>query len=233
MQPILLHAPAVMALIALLGLATALYGWITGYVQTDVKSALLSGTLTQTGLMFVAIGLGWFELATWHAGLHALWRAWQFLAAPSYMHLQDAPAPSAPAWLRRWPRLYNAALNGFWLEALSDRLLTRPTLSMARDMRAIDENVVSRLAGMSEGQRAAALLGEEEVVKGRGVAGTLLEWLGAHLQRFEQHLVLQGGGGKLGAGISRLGSWLQLIESLLEQPRYLILMVMATMAVIL
>ncbi|MEQ1661733.1 MAG: proton-conducting transporter membrane subunit [Thiobacillus sp.] len=233
MQPILLHAPAVMALIALLGLATALYGWITGYVQTDVKSALLSGTLTQTGLMFVAIGLGWFELAAWHAGLHALWRAWQFLAAPSYMHMQDAPAPAAPAWLRRRPRLYNAALNGFWLEALSDRLMTRPTLSMARDMRAIDENVVSRLAGMSEGQRAAALLGEEEVVKGRGVAGALLEWLGEHLQRFEQHLVLQGGGGKLGAGIARLGSWLQLIESLLEQPRYLILMVMATMAVIL
>lgn len=233
MEPILLHAPGVMGLIALLGLATALYGWITGYVQTDVKSALLSGSLTQTGLMFVAIGLGWFELAAWHAGLHALWRAWQFLAAPSYMHMLDTPAPAAPAWLQRSPRLYNAAMNGFWLEALSDRLLTRPTLSMARDMRAIDENVVSRLAGMSEGQRAAALLGAEDVVKGRGVAGAVLEWLGASLQRFEQHLVLQGGGGKLGAGISRLGSWLQLIESLLEQPRYLILMVMATMAVIL
>jgi hypothetical protein len=233
MEPILIHAPGIMALLALVGLATALYGWLVGYVQTDVKSGLLFATVTQVGLMFLECGLGLFVVAAWHMGLHATWRAWQFLAAPSYMHLLHEAAPPAPRWLQKCPRLYNAALQRFWLEPLADRLLTRPTQALARDMRAIDANVVSRLVGMPEAQRAAALLDEGAVVKGRGLAGGLLMWAARRLDRFEQRLVLQGGGGKLGAGLQHLGGWLKWIESLLEQPRYLLLMVMATLVVIL
>lgn len=237
LEPILIHAPGVMALIAVLGLATALYGWIVGYVQSDVKSGLLFATLTQVGLMFLACGLGLFQLAAWHMALHATWRAWQFLAAPSYLHLLREATPAAPGWLMRYPSLYTAALQQFWLESLTDRLLTRPTQALARDMRASDDNVVSRLVGLPAAQRAAALLdardNSEAVVKGRGLAGGLLMWLAEHLGQFEQRLVLQGGGGKLGAGIQRLGEWMKWVESLLEQPRYLLLMVMATLVVIL
>ncbi len=233
LEPLLREAPGVMALVAVLGLATALYGWLVGYVQTDVKSGLLFATLTQVGLMVLACGLGLFQVAAWHMALHAIWRSWQFLAAPSYMHLLDAPTPPAPAWLRARPRLYTAALQRFWLEGLGDRLLTRPTQALARDMRAIDENVVSRLVGMPEAQRAAALIEKEAVVKGRGLAGELLMWVAERLDRFERNLVLQGGGGKLGEGLARLGAWLKQIESLLEQPRYLLLMIMATLVVIL
>jgi NADH:ubiquinone oxidoreductase subunit 5 (subunit L)/multisubunit Na+/H+ antiporter MnhA subunit len=235
LEPVLIHASGVMALIAFLGLATALYGWIVGYVQTDVKSGLLFATLTQVGLMFLECGLGLFELAAWHMALHATWRAWQFLAAPSYMHLLREATPPAPRWLQQCPRLYTAALQRFWLEPLADRLLTRSTQALARDMRAIDDNVVSRLVGMPEAERAAALLGErdEAVVKGRGLAGALLMWLAERLGQFEQRLLLQGGGGKLGAGIQRLGEWLQWVENLLGQPRYLLLMLMATLVVIL
>lgn len=233
LEPLLLEAPGVMALLALLGLATALYGWLVGYVQTDVKSGLLFATLTQVGLMFLACGLGLFQLAAWHMALHAVWRAWQFLAAPSYMHLLDAPTPTAPAWLRARPRLYAAALQRFWLEGVGDRLFTRPTQALARDMRTIDENVVSRLVGMHEAQRVAALTEPESVVKGRGLAGGLLMWAADQLDRFERNLLLQGGGGRLGNGLTRLGDWLKQVESLLEQPRYLLLMIMATLVVIL
>ncbi len=233
LEPVLSEAPGVMSLLALLGLATALYGGIVGYVQTDVKSALLFATLTQVGLMFLACGLGFFQVAAWHMALHTIWRAWQFLAAPSYMHLLDRATPAAPAWLRRSPRLYTAALQRFWLETLADRLLTRPTQALARDMRAVDDNVVHHIMGMSQAQRAAALLEEEAVVKGRGLAGGLLMWLARQLDHFEQHLVLRGIGGRLGAGMQRLGHWLTWVESLFEQPRYLLLIVMVTMVVIL
>jgi NADH:ubiquinone oxidoreductase subunit 5 (subunit L)/multisubunit Na+/H+ antiporter MnhA subunit len=233
LEPLLLHAPGIMALIAVIGGTTALYAWLAGYAQSDVKSALLFATLTQVGLMVLACGLGLFEWAAWHAGLHATWRAWQFLSAPAYMHLSAQPAAPAPTWLQRRSSLYTAALQRFWLEPLADRLLTRPTLALARDMRAIDENVVSRLVGMPEAQRASALLSEEALVKGHGLAGSVLVWVADHLDRFEQHLVLQGGGGRLGAGLHHLGDWLKLIENLLEQPRYLLLLVMATMVVIL
>ena len=234
LEPVLAHTPGVMVLIGVLGALTALYGWLGGYVQTDVKSALLFAVVAQVGLMFLAIGLGWFQLAVWHAALHALWRAWQFLAAPSYMHLLDGATPPAPAWLLGQQRLYTAALQRFWLETLTDRLLTQPTRALARDMQAIDENVVSRLVGMPAAQRAAELLAEDrEVVRGRGLAGGMLVWVADRLDRFEQRLVLQGGGGRLGQGLTRLGGWLKLVENLLEQPRYLLVLIMATVVVIL
>ena len=234
LEPVLLHAPGILTLVGLLGALTVLYGWLGGYAQTDVKSALLFATLTQVGLMFVTLSLGFFELAAWHAALHALWRAWQFLAAPAFMHLMERPAAPAPAWLRRCPRLFTATLQRFWLEPLTDRLFARPTLALARDMRHIDDNVVSRLVGMPEAQRTAALLeADAPVVQGHGLAGRALLGLAGRLNRFEQRLVLQGGGGKLGAGLSRVGEMLRFVESLLEQPRYLLVLVMATLVVIL
>ena len=86
---------------------------------------------------------------------------------------------------------------------------------------------------MPEAQRAAALIEKEAVVKGRGLAGKLLMWSADRLDRFERHLVLQGGGGKLGEGLKRMGDALKVVEGLLEQPRYLLLMIMATLVVIL
>jgi formate hydrogenlyase subunit 3/multisubunit Na+/H+ antiporter MnhD subunit len=234
LEPLLIHTAGVSALIVALGALTTLFSWLSGYAQTDVKSALLFSVTAQVGLMFVAIGLGWFELAVWHAALHATWRAWQFLAAPSYLQLLTRPAPPAPAWLTRSPRLYTATLQRFWMEPLTDLLLTQPTQYLAQDFRAIDASVVSRLVGMPEAQRAAELLADRtDVVKGRGLFGSLLAWTADRMNRFEQRLVLQGGGGRVGSGLARLGEWLKLIEDMLEQPRYLLVLIMATIVVIL
>jgi formate hydrogenlyase subunit 3/multisubunit Na+/H+ antiporter MnhD subunit len=234
LEPLLIHTSGVMALIAAVGALTALFSWLSGYTQTDVKSALLFSVIAQVGLMFLAIGLGWFELAVWHAALHATWRAWQFLSAPSYLQLLTRPTPPAPRWLTRSQWLYTAALQRFWMETLTDLLLTQPTQYLAQDFRAVDANVVSRLVGMPETQRAAELLADRaEVVKGRGLFGGLLAWAADRLYRFEQRLVLQGGGGRLGRGLARLAEWLKLIEEMLEQPRYLLVLIMATVVVIL
>ncbi len=235
LEPLLSQVPVVMALIAVLGLLTVLYGWLSGQTQTDVKSSLMFATTTQVGLMFVEIGFGLFGLAAWHLGLHAIWRAWQFLASPSYMALVDArPAPPAPAWLARCGRLHTAALQRFWLEPLSDWLLVRPTQNIARDVRAIDENVVSRLVGLPAKTRTSALLENAEiVVRGYGVAGALLEWVADHLDRFESRLILQESGSRINKTLTSLSAGFQSIEDLLEHPRYLLLVVMATLVVIL
>ena len=230
LEPLLVQVPDVMALIAIIGLATALYGALCALVQSDVKSALIFSTLTQVGLMFFACGLGFFTLAAWHLCLHAAWRAYQFLLAPSYMHLTGQPARPVPQWLAERPWLYTAALQRFWFEALAHSLLTRPTLALGRDMRALDEQVIDRLVGAPLEDRADDAPGN--ALRGHGLAGRLLFQLSERLQVVETHLLLSGRGA-LQQNLRHIGAYIESLELLLANPRYLMLMVMATFVVIL
>lgn len=235
LAPMLEQVPDLMALLVAVGLLTALYAHLCALVQSDVKSALVFSTLTQVGLMVLACGLGWFTLATWHLCLHAAWRAWQWLLAPAWLTLAVAPVRPVPGWLARRPRLYVAALQRFWIEALVEDLLTRPTRALGADMRALDERVIDRLLGTPrEDERGAApLAGEAEaLIRGHGLPGRLLYRLAEGLQRFENHLLLSGGGALVQA-LRHTGDYMAALELLLENPRYLMLMVMATFVVIL
>lgn len=235
LSPVLVHVPDIMVYLAIIGAATAIYGWLAGLVQTDVKSALIFATTTQVGLMFLACGLGWFEFAAWHMGLHAAWRAYQFLMAPSYMHLVNQKAAPAPRWLagRQW--LYTAALQRFWLENITHSALIRPTQAIAHDMRDFDDTVLSHLVGMPEHRHlpADARSGMDDVIRGQGLAGRLLFWLSERFRLLEDYLVLHRAEGPLARLLRGGGDYLRVVEALLEQPRYLLLLVAATFAVIL
>lgn len=235
LEPVLLHVPGVMVALAITGALTALYGWLVGLAQTDVKSSLIFATTTQVGLMFFACGLGWFELAAWHMGLHTLWRAYQFLLAPAYMHLVSSKARPAPGWLagRQW--LYTAVLQRFWLDQLATAALVRPTRAIGRDMRDFDDNVLAHLVGMPARRRAGApeKPATDEVIRGHGMAGAFLVWVAELLHRFESRLVMRQGTGPLVRALRRAGEYLLVFEALLERPRYLILLVLATFAIIL
>ncbi|MCP5313337.1 MAG: hypothetical protein H6955_07260 [Chromatiaceae bacterium] len=246
LDPLLQQAPAVQALIAALGLSTALYGWLSGLVQSDVKSSLMSSTTAQVGLMFLWCGLGWPALAAWHLALHALWRAYQFLHAPSLMHRVSRTARPVPAWLAERRGLYHAAQQRFWLDPLADWLLVRPTRALARDVQAFDEQVVTRAIGLPAQTSTLSSLAEFEarrrgfvnlaeggIVQGSGILGRILEWTATVLHWVEVRLVLRGGGEGLYAMIRRIGVHAERIEQLLSQPRYLVLLIMATFVVIL
>ncbi|WP_313952797.1 proton-conducting transporter membrane subunit, partial [Accumulibacter sp.] len=176
LQGLLAQAPDVMALLAVVGVATAVYGSLCALVQSDVKSALIFSTVTQVGLMFLLCGLGFFSLAVAYSGLHAAWRAYQFLLAPTYMHLVRRPARPVPRWLAGQHWLYTAALQRFWIEHLAASLLIRPTLALGRDVRLLDERVIDRVVGVprrdqdaAAGQQAAS-----ELIRGHGLAGRAL-----------------------------------------------------------
>jgi len=243
LNPLLSQVPSAMVLLILLGLSTALYGWLSGLTQTDVKSSLMFSTTTQVGLMFLECGLGWFDLAAWHLAAHAVLRAYQFLHAPALLHLASKPARPVPAWLEKHPRLYNAALQRFWLDPIADWLLVRPTRSLAQDVRDFDQKVVNRMVGLPTGVSALSSLAQyaeskdspamdSNIGRGSGVAGRILEWVARNLHWFEEHLVLKGGGEGLKDAIEHIGKYAVLIEQLLSQPRYLLLLIMATFVVI-
>jgi hypothetical protein len=231
LSPLLAQVPDVMAGLVLAGALTALYAWLCGLVQTDVKSALIFATVFQVALMFVAIGLGWTTLATVHLCLHAAWRAWQFLLAPSWLALTQSPPKPAPAWLRRWQWLYTAALQRFWLDRLAFTLLARPTEAIAHDMRGLDEHFIDRAIG--EPGRGRPLRADRPLIAGDGLAGRTLAKVAEALQALETHLSLRGRGGAAERLLHRASGYLRIVENLLEQPRYLMMAVMMTFVVIL
>ena len=231
LEPLLNQVPDVLVGLVAIGALTALYAWLCGLVQTDVKSALIFATVFQVALMFIEIGLGWSTLATVHLCLHAAWRAWQFLLAPSWLALtRERPGPP-PAWLRHNQLLYTAAQQHFWLDKLGHALLVQPTESFAHDLRSLEEKFIDHAIG--EPGHGQPIDSESPLILADGLPGRLLASCAGMLQRIENRLLLRGRGGAAELLLRRLGDYLQTLENLLEQPRYLMMAVMATFVVIL
>jgi NADH:ubiquinone oxidoreductase subunit 5 (subunit L)/multisubunit Na+/H+ antiporter MnhA subunit len=243
LQPLFEQAPLAMSLMAALGLATALYGFFCGLAQTDVKSALIFSVVAQVGLMFFAAGLGFWRLALVHLHAHAIFRAYQFLAAPSLMHqILGAPARPVPALLGRWPALYTAALQRLWLENLGDWLLVKPVQRLGADLRVFEHEALERVFGPPARDAAVSLPARPLPERGPGVGapnpaairvsglpGALLGASAHALHWFEEKLVLQGVGQGLIVAGRRLGVRLNRIEEMLNQPRFLVVLIIATL----
>jgi len=80
------RAPEALLVVAIVGAATALFGGLSGLVQTDIKSLLAFSTTSQLGLMFLACGLGAYTIAIFHLAAHAVFKTLLFLTAPSILH---------------------------------------------------------------------------------------------------------------------------------------------------
>lgn len=237
LQELLVHIPLLMAGLVLLGLLTLLYAALVGLVQTDVKSALLLAAQGQVGVMLVMCGLGWFDLAGGYLALHALWRLHQFLNAPAYMHQMALPVRPARRGIFRHPWLHTAALQRFWIDNLAEALITRPTHRLSQDVIGFDNQVIDRLTGQPAPSTLQPLSLDdpqrEEAIRGWGVMGVLLEKIATLLTWFEHRLILPLGGHGLTTTLRRLGGVVLQADRLLAQPRYLVLLVMLTFAVIL
>lgn len=69
-----------------IGIATAFLGTIAHRVASDAKTSLAYAAMTQVGIIFAEIGLGFPQLALFHMVGHAVVRTMQFLRAPSMLH---------------------------------------------------------------------------------------------------------------------------------------------------
>ena len=86
MSAVYLHAPEASAVIAVVGVATAFFAATVAIVQTDIKKVLAYSTVSQLGLMFVALGVGAYGVAIFHVVTHAFFKACLFLGAGSVIH---------------------------------------------------------------------------------------------------------------------------------------------------
>lgn len=79
-------APAIMTLVAIIGLLTAFFAATIGLVQNDIKKVLAYSTVSQLGYMFLAAGVGAFSASIFHVMTHAFFKALLFLGAGSVIH---------------------------------------------------------------------------------------------------------------------------------------------------
>ena len=79
-------SPVAQNLIAIIGLATALFSATIAIKQNDIKKVLAYSTVSQLGYMFLGLGVGAYTGAVFHVMTHAFFKALLFLGAGSVIH---------------------------------------------------------------------------------------------------------------------------------------------------
>jgi len=143
-QTLLAQSLLASTLVVLIGLATAIHGTIVGRASADAKTSLAYATLTQVGVVFIEIGLGWRWLAVAHILGNAIVRTMQYLRAPSMLHDYHQMHSAAggqlsatgtqieemlPAWVQLW--LYRWALDRSHLDTILERSVIAPLLQVS------------------------------------------------------------------------------------------------------
>ena len=92
-NPLFSRVPESMAIVAIVGAATAIFAAVIGFAQTDIKRVLAYSTISQLGYMFAALGVGAFIGGIFHLMTHAFFKALLFLGSGSVImamhHEQD------------------------------------------------------------------------------------------------------------------------------------------------
>jgi len=78
--------PVTQAVVAGIGLATALLAATIALKQNDIKKVLAYSTVSQLGYMFLGLGVGAYTGAVFHVMTHAFFKALLFLGAGSVIH---------------------------------------------------------------------------------------------------------------------------------------------------
>jgi NADH:ubiquinone oxidoreductase subunit 5 (subunit L)/multisubunit Na+/H+ antiporter MnhA subunit len=247
LRPIFEMSPFAMGLLAVIGLVTAVHGYLLSLTQTDIKTSLITATSVQVGLMFFECGLGFWQLAEWHLCAHVIVRAYQLLSAPSLLHnIHGMPIkPVKPGLAKRY-WLYTVSLQRFWLDPLIDCLLVRPVGRLSHDLRYFDDAIIdpilgspapaisaiSSLAQYEEQKIGARLENEsEQFAQGTGAAGKLAEWTAALIHGLENRFMLLGDGKRASVYGRRIGRSANRFEAQILRPRYLVLFVFITLLV--
>jgi len=86
LYPMFESAPQSLKVVAVIGGLTALFAALAATSHTDIKKIIAFSTMSQLGLMFLALGLGDKVAAMFHLTTHAFFKALLFLSAGSIIH---------------------------------------------------------------------------------------------------------------------------------------------------
>jgi NADH-quinone oxidoreductase subunit L len=85
-SPIFEYSPFTLNIITIIGMTTAFFAATVALVQTDIKKIIAYSTCSQLGYMFIAVGVGAYNVAMFHLFTHAFFKALLFLGSGSVIH---------------------------------------------------------------------------------------------------------------------------------------------------
>ncbi|HEX2754300.1 MAG TPA: NADH-quinone oxidoreductase subunit L [Candidatus Limnocylindrales bacterium] len=113
-NPIFASAPQSMAVVATIGIFTAILAASIALTQTDIKRVLAYSTLSQLGYMFASLGVGAFSAAIFHLMTHGFFKGLLFLGSGSVIHAvhEEQDMRRMGGLAKRIPHTYRTMLLG-------------------------------------------------------------------------------------------------------------------------
>lgn len=85
-SPLLEYSPTVLLICLWLGAITTVFSSLIGLFQQDIKKIIAYSTMSQLGMMVIAIGLSSYNIAIFHLMNHAFYKGLLFLGAGAVIH---------------------------------------------------------------------------------------------------------------------------------------------------
>src|ERR1700709_263662 len=85
-SPLIEYSSIVLLLCLWLGAITTVFSSLIGLFQQDIKKVIAYSTMSQLGMMVIAIGLSSYNIALFHLVNHAFYKALLFLGAGAVIH---------------------------------------------------------------------------------------------------------------------------------------------------
>ena len=130
------HFPILLITIGLIGGLSAIYATLVSRTRSDAKTMLAYATISQVGLIYIEIALGFTSFALFHMVTHASLRTYQFLRSSSIIQdFFDNPVVEQNKRIKKRyffemlfsdnfkKKIYVHALNGFHLDYLTRKVI--------------------------------------------------------------------------------------------------------------
>jgi len=119
LSPLFELSETALTFVVLIGATTAFFAATIGLVQTDIKRVIAYSTCSQLGYMFVAMGVGAYQVGMFHLFTHAFFKALLFLGAGSVIH-----AVSGEQDMRKMGGLRKMIPVTYWMMIIGTLALT-------------------------------------------------------------------------------------------------------------
>lgn len=157
----LAHFPVLLIAIGLIGAMSAIYATMVGRTRSDAKTMLAYSTISQVGIIYVEIALGFTNFALFHMVTHASLRTFQFLRSSSIIHdFTDNPAVVQFSPIKRKvsferlistetrKKVYVHALHAFHLDFFTTKIINaflwpvRKYFELEKGMMELDQKIL-------------------------------------------------------------------------------------------